>query len=180
MAQVSLLALRSLLSSCEVCDLVGPDHGITPTMKIKLKFYDATAFIGVADIEGCVTLQADLHDLRGAFLLTRQGSGLASRLAQLQEQKLGVGALDDAFIVRCDDDGFSVLRRCEGALLAMLPSVDGCRVELMPSAVKKDADSNDVAISRLTTAKLYITWPVERVTQTLHLWERLYAMAIGA
>ncbi len=181
MTPVSPLALKHALEHSEVCDLETSAGGVVINLRVKLKFYDANAVVGAADVDGCVSITASLPSGPGSFSLSRQGSGISSRLAQLSEQKLGTRALDDAFIVRCDDDGFSVLKRCETQLLAMLPAVEGARVALTaPTGTQDDDNTSDVKVTRVTTSSLFITWPLSHLDAALALWERLYAIRIGA
>jgi hypothetical protein len=164
MAPVSPIHLKSLVEQSEVVDLE-PTTGFMVRLPLRLRLYEARATLEPADTDlhpgELVTLTAPLPEQPGHAELTRQGRGLRSRLAQLREQQLGVGALDDAFLVHCDDEGFTILRRCARELEALLPCPETGRVHLAPT-------------------QLVVTWGIDRLDAVLHLWERIYALRIGA
>jgi hypothetical protein len=164
MAPVSPVHLKSLVERSPLVELE-PASGLLVRLPLRLRLYEARATLEPADADlhpgGLVTLTAPLPEQPGHAELTPQGRGLQSRLAQLREQQLGVAALDDAFLVFCDDDAFVTLRRCARELEALLPCPQTGRVHLAP-------------------IRLVVTWGVDRLDAILHLWERVYALRIGA
>jgi hypothetical protein len=164
MPPVSPIRLKSLVEQSSVVDLE-PVTGVLVRLPLRLRLYEARATLEPADVElhpdELVTLTAPLPEHPGHAELTAQGSGLRSRLARLREQQLGVSALDDAFLVHCDDDGFTTLRRCARELEALLPCPETGRIHLGPN-------------------QLVVTWGVDRLDAIVHLWERVYALRIGA
>lgn len=164
MPPVSPIRLKSLVEQSNVVDLE-PSAGLLVRLPCRLRLYEARATLEPADAElhpdELVTLTAPLPEHSGHAELTRQGRGLRIRLARLREQQLDVRALDDAFLVFCDDDGFTTLRRCAGELEALLPCPETGRIHLGPN-------------------QLVVTWSVDRLDAIVHLWERVYALRIGA
>jgi len=160
MPPVSPIRLKSLVEQSEVVDIAADVHGITTALPVRLRLFDAAAVIAPADAGDLITLTAALPDGPGHAELGRQGPGLRSRLAQLREQKLGVPALDEAFLIACDDDGFSTLGRCQRELQALLPCPPAGRVHI--------------------GAQLIVTWDASRLDQMAHLWERVVALRVGA
>lgn len=164
MAPVSPIHLKSLVEQSPVVELE-PATGFMVRLPLRLRLYEARATLEPADADlhpgELVTLTAPLPEQPGQAELSPQGRGLRSRLAQLREQQLGVAALDDAFLVFCDDDAFATLRRCARELEALLPCPPTGRVHLAPT-------------------QLVVTWGLDRLDAILHLWERVYALRIGA
>ncbi len=161
MAPVSFIRLGTLIDGSDVIDLVSPHGVVTKAPEVKLRLFDATGTLEAADFDEAIVLKAKLPAGSGIFELTHQARGIQSRLKQLSEQKIGVAALDDAFLVRCDDDGFSLLRRVAGELQALLPC---------PSQGRIHVDHEHVTV----------VWTADRLTAMVHLWERLHAVRIGA
>lgn len=160
MSPVSPIRLKVLVEQSEVVDIAAPVTGIAAALPIRLRVFDAAAVLSPADSGDLITLTAALPDGPGHAELVRQGPGLRSKLAQLSEQKLGIAALDDAFLIACDDEGFSVLGRCQRELEALLPCPPAGRVHI--------------------GAQLIVTWEAARLDAMAHLWERVFALRIGA
>lgn len=165
MSPVSPIRLKTLVERSEVIDLASPAAGIEVALAIRLRLFDAHAVLQPADAEAhpgdLVTLTAPLPEGPGLAELVRQAAGIRGRLASLREQKLGVKVLDDAFVIHCDDNGFSVLGRCQRELEALLPCPGSGRVHIGP-------------------AQLIVTWDIDRLDGIAHLWERVHALRIGA
>lgn len=161
MAPVSFIRLGTLIDASSVADRISAHGNVTSAPEVKLRMFDAVGTIDAADFDDAVVLRARLPTGGGIFELTHQARGIQSRLRRLSEQKIGVAALDDAFIVRCDDDGFSLLRRVSAELLALLPC---------PSEAHIHVDHEHLTVA----------WSAHRLAEMLHLWERLHAVRIGA
>jgi len=164
MSPVSPIRLKSPVEQSAVLELE-PVDGVAVRLPVRLRLLEARATLEPADAEihpaDLITLTAPLPAGTAHAELIPQGRGLRSRLAQLREQKLGVAALDDAFLIHCDDDGHSTLRRCAGELQALLPCPPTGRIHLGPN-------------------QLVVTWGLDRLDAVAHLWERVHALRIGA
>jgi hypothetical protein len=164
MSPVSPIRLKALVEQNALVELE-PTDGIAVRLPVRLRLLEARGTLEPADAEihpeDLVTLTAPLPTATGHAELTAQDQGLRSRLAQLREQKLGVAALDDAFLIHCDDDGHATLRRCTGELERLLPCPVTGRIHLGPN-------------------QLVVTWGLDRLDAVLHLWERIHALRIGA
>jgi hypothetical protein len=129
-------------------------------LRLRLPFFEAVAVVTAAD-DDHVDFDGALPAGAGRARLRRQG---ALSIGQLREQKLGIKAVDDAFIVHVDDDGFALLTRCRDELLALVPS---------------GAPSSSVSIV-VDDVALRVCWPGDAVAELPALWEKLVSLRAGA
>jgi len=161
MAPVTFTRLATLIDASDVIDRTSPHGDVAHPASVKLRMFDATGTIEAGDVDDAIVLKAPLPQGPGIFELMFQARGIQSRLKQLSEQKIGVAALDAAFLVRCDDEGFSLLQRVSTALQGMLPCPPHGRIHV-------------------DNGHLTVVWSADRLNDVVHLWERLHAVRIGA
>lgn len=158
-----MLSARSVVSDLQKSGIVRVDDGpMDAGLTLRLPFFDATAQVTQAQVpEDFVFFIGQLKNGVGNANLRHQGA--LSGLAQLKEQKLGIKAVDDAFIVAVDDDGFALLTQCKAELLALIArGVD-------PAAT--------LAVAR---EEFRAFWPGTDLEHLPRLWEKLVSLRTGA
>jgi hypothetical protein len=164
MPPVSPIALKALVQRSDRL-VLEPSAGVAVRLPVRLAMLDAHGTLAPADEDlhpgELVTLTAPLPPGDAHVELSPQGRGLASKLAQLRERRLGIAPLDDAFLIHCDDDGFTTLHQVADALVALLPCPTHGRLHLGPH-------------------QLVVTWSPHQLDAVARLWERLYTMRLSS
>ncbi len=131
------------------------------SLVLRLPFFESTASVREHGTEDHVFFDGMLPPGVGRATLTRQG---ALSIGALREQQLGIQAVDAAFVVRCDDDGFALLTQCRAELLAL---------------VQNGLPSSHVEIV-VEESMVRITWPGAALEALPAFWERLVSIRAGA
>ncbi|MDP2340596.1 MAG: hypothetical protein Q8O67_06550 [Deltaproteobacteria bacterium] len=135
-------------------------------LALRLPFFDVTASVTRRVVAGGPSgqcwFEGQLPAGSGRAVLRFQGA--LSVVAQMKEQKLGIDVVDDAFIVRCDDDGFALLTRCRDQLSALVP----------------DGKAPPFVEVHIEGTLLRILWSDDDVAGLPALWERLVSLRTGA
>lgn len=141
---------------------VDPAAGVADGLVLRLPFFSATAAISSDVVDSGVWFVGELPEGVGRARLTHQG--IFSVIDQLREQKLGIGPVDAAFLVFCDDDGFALLTRCGDALLKMVPA--GVSASCVQIHIEEKG--------------LRVLWPADDIAALPALWESLVSLRSGA
>lgn len=163
MSPVSPIALKALIKRSDLVELE-PTTGVAVRLPIRLAMLGAHGSVEPADQDvhpgDLVTLTAPLPPADMHIELSPQGRSLASKLAQLREQRLGIAPLDDAFLIHCDDGGFATLHQVAGELQSLLPCPAYGRIHVGPH-------------------QLVVTWRADHIDAVARLWERLHLLRLA-
>lgn len=158
-----MLTVAGVIAALVKTGVASVDEGgaLNAGLVLRLPFFDATATVTALGQGDVVDFIGVLPAGVGVARLTPQTT--LSVIGQLREQKLGSKAVDDAFLVYVDDDGFSLLSRCAPEL----------------EAVVRDDDVWAGASIEVDASALRVRWHGDHLEHLPALWEKLVSLRLG-